>query len=353
MGFCAIVKDELIYSFTINDQSWQHLKENYKELGMSMPCCKTAAIPKKNKLGTQYFAHHPSSSCGFSSGESREHQLCKYLILKYLHDHGWTVLPEHRGQTPDGEVWIADIYAEKNNAKLVVEIQWSPQTIEETQRRQEKYIKSGIRAVWFMRTTYKNQSDVLDYQSYEQPVFSITLNRETRQILTSGAFHDYDAHRLAEVEFIKFFDALMTGAIQYSHKPNAYRLIQLAMNTIQCWKCHRPTNAIMYVNYYMTHGDIIKKIGRVDKKRIPLTHLAIINQVQYMQQYQYGALKERWSKTVGEHYLSNGCYHCDALMGDHFLSREYDPSLIIQSEYLPVQVDPESVTNGDWYYLKN
>lgn len=102
---------------------------------------------RKIKLGTQFFAHYPSRNCRFSSGESREHQMCKYLILKYLHDHGWTIFPEYRGQTPDGETWIADIYVEKKKAKIIIEIQWSPQSIEVTKRRQEKYITSGVRAV--------------------------------------------------------------------------------------------------------------------------------------------------------------------------------------------------------------
>ena len=43
----------------------------------------------------------------------------------------------------------------KKQSKIAIEIQWSPQNIEETKRRQEKYIASGIRTVWFIRTTQK------------------------------------------------------------------------------------------------------------------------------------------------------------------------------------------------------
>jgi hypothetical protein len=32
-----------------------------------------------------------------------------------------------------------------------------------------------------------------------------------------------------------------------------------------------------------------------------------------------GAIRPRWSKTVGAAYISNGCRACDALQGDHFL----------------------------------
>ena len=47
----------------LNDEQWDRLKYKYKNLSMHMPCCQTRAIPKKSKLGTQYFAHHPSSTC--------------------------------------------------------------------------------------------------------------------------------------------------------------------------------------------------------------------------------------------------------------------------------------------------
>ena len=204
MGFLSIIENKEIYSFILNDEQWDRLKNKHKTLNIHMPCCKTPAIPKKSKLGTQYFAHHPSSTCSVHTGESREHQFCKYLILKYLHENGWTVTPEYRGQTPSGETWIADIYAEKNKAKIAIEIQWSPQSIEEPKRRQEKYIASGIRTVWFMRTTPKNKWNVLDYQSYELPVFCIWLNREHHQLITSGAFYNWDESDLVEIEFINF-----------------------------------------------------------------------------------------------------------------------------------------------------
>ena len=37
---------------------------------------------------------------------------------------------------------------------------------------------------------------------------------------------------------------------------------------------------------------------------------------------QVGEIKERASRTAGETYLSNGCFHCDALLGNFFLFHE-------------------------------
>ena len=350
MGFLSIIENKEIYSFILNDEQWDRLKNKHKTLNIHMPCCKTPAIPKKSKLGTQYFAHHPSSTCSVHTGESREHQFCKYLILKYLHENGWTVTPEYRGQTPSGETWIADIYAEKDKAKIAIEIQWSPQSIEETKRRQEKYIASGIRTVWFMRTTPKNKWNVLDYQSYELPVFCIWLNREHHQLITSGAFYNWDESDLVEIEFINFFKALMSGNVQYSLKPNAARSLQFAMNTIQCWKCKKPTNTIMEVNYFIPHANGFTKIYRLDIEDLSHEHIDILNHPKLITSYQYGPIKKRFSKTRGEAYLSNGCIHCDALQGAFFARHEYDPQNMKYSHFIEVKIDPDSKIDGLWFY---
>ncbi|GAC1372851.1 MAG: hypothetical protein NVS3B3_07280 [Aquirhabdus sp.] len=351
MGFLSIIENEEIYSFKLNDEEWATLKDTYKSRSMFMPCCKTPAIPKKNKFGTQFFVHHPSSSCGFSSGESREHQLCKYLILKNLSENGWAVIPEYRGLTPNGEVWIADIYAEKNKAKIAIEIQWSYQSFEETKRRQEKYIASGIRAVWFMRTTLKNKWDVLEYQSYELPVFSISFDKESHHLIASGAFRDCDSYDLVEIEFIQFFQNLMNGRIQHSLKPNAQYCLQLGLNHVSCWKCKRLTNTIMELYYFIHHKTELIKIAQLSIEQLSTAHREILNNKQLRQRYEYGSIIKRYSKTRKEAYYSNGCFHCNALQGAFFSYLEKDSTNIQLSEFIEVKLDKETNIDELWYYL--
>ncbi|WP_335951606.1 competence protein CoiA [Acinetobacter beijerinckii] len=351
MGFISIIEEKEIYSFMLDDEQWSRLKEKYKNLNMYMPCCDTKAIPKKNKLGTQFFAHHPSNTCEFSSGESREHQLCKYLILKHLHENGWKVFPEYRGQTPDGEIWIADIYAEKEQSKIVIEIQWSYQSIEETERRQEKYKASGIRAIWFMRTTLKNKWDVLDYQSYELPIFSISLDKESHQLIASGAFKNCDSFDLVEKEFIQFFQHLMSGGIQHSLKPNAQRFLRLGLNQVRCWKCNQITNTIMEINYFIHYKSDLTKIAELTIEHLSSSHSEILNNPKLMQKYTYGFIIKRFSKTRGTAYLSNGCFHCDALQGAFFAHHEKTPNKMKYSEYIEVRLDKDSKVDDLWYYL--
>ena len=49
---------------------------------------------------------------------------------------GWDVVTEKHGETPDGERWIADVFCTKGTVKIVFQVQWPPQSVEEFKRRQ-------------------------------------------------------------------------------------------------------------------------------------------------------------------------------------------------------------------------
>lgn len=163
-----------------------------------------------------------------------------------------------------------------------------------TKRRQEKYITSGVRAVWFIRTTQKNKWDVVDYQNYEHPVFSIWLDKENHHLTASGAFSNCDSGDLFEV--IQFFESLMNAAIQYSLKPHSSRFMQLAMNTVQYWKCRQPKNIIMDINYFIHYQDKLTKIGRLGVEQLSFQHREILNNPELLQKYTYGYIIQRFSK---------------------------------------------------------
>lgn len=141
---------QICYSFTYSPTEWEALKASRKERDMRMPCCGRGAIPKTSALGTQFFAHARRGECE-SGQETREHLLAKYLVARGAHAAGWAVDVEHCGETPDGEAWVADVFATKGRVKVALEVQWSPQSEQEARRRQERYRKSGVRGAWFLR----------------------------------------------------------------------------------------------------------------------------------------------------------------------------------------------------------
>ncbi|MBE8232242.1 MAG: hypothetical protein HAW67_00805 [Endozoicomonadaceae bacterium] len=160
MPLRAVISEKTIHAFELAHEEWMHIKSTHKHINLLMPCCSRKAIPKTSRLGTQYFAHAKKGNC-ISAPETKEHIYLKSLVANAAKRSGWDVITEYSGVTPDGEKWIADVFCFKGNAKIVFEIQWSHQGIEEYQRRAKKYAESGIRSAWLFRL--QANKDYFDY----------------------------------------------------------------------------------------------------------------------------------------------------------------------------------------------
>lgn len=128
-----------IFAFDLSAEEWKALmSRNRGSHFLKMPCCAADVTLRRSRRGTQHFVHKVIGNCT-SAPETEDHLRLKQIAVEVARRYGWTVGTEIRGSTPDGEEWIADVLARKNNAKVAIEIQWSPQTPEETLRRQERY----------------------------------------------------------------------------------------------------------------------------------------------------------------------------------------------------------------------
>jgi hypothetical protein len=83
-----------------------------------------------------------------------------------------------------------------------------------------------------------------------------------------------------------------------------------------CWKCGGSTVALVAVSPPGARDD-----DELFQTSEPAA-LAFAAAYLPVGAWQVGEIKERASRTAGETYLSNGCVHCDALLGNFFLFHE-------------------------------
>lgn len=307
MPLKAILDAQEIHSFTFNENDWEQLKQSYKSQHLTMPCCGYGAIPKTSKLDNYHFSHKPKSDCQYAR-ESPDHLYLKYQVAKLAHEAGWDVTTEYAERTPDGKLWIADIYCVKNKAKMIFEIQLSQQSKDIFKERQSNYIASGINRVMWL---YKLRKGKHYYRhdigcSNDLAIFGL-LQDDT------GAYY-LPQFSVSVTDFIR---GVFNKKLMWFPKNTTQLKAEVIPHQEKCYKCEKQTNIVLGLDIF-TSDDIpldFLLFSDDDCKHLIATHIS--NDI--LRSHGIAELKPRYSKTVKQFYYSNGCIHCDALQGDHYL----------------------------------
>jgi hypothetical protein len=136
-----------ILSFALpNGLTWDGVRDASHAGRVTMSCCGVPAIPKTmHGHGTRFFAHKVRGDCDWS-GESEEHERLKVAAALAAMAAGWSAETEVSGPN-----WRADVLAEKGGKRIVIEIQWSPQTLPQTLKRTDRYLDAGVEVIWLFR----------------------------------------------------------------------------------------------------------------------------------------------------------------------------------------------------------
>lgn len=118
-------------------------KAEKKELH-TCPGCAHSVILKRGKIKIAHFSHAPDSQCAYGAGESELHMNTKLSIYNYLLNHG--------AKNVEMEKFLGDnrpdVYFEKDDNKIAIEVQISNLTFEEIQRRTLLYLEKNIHVLW-------------------------------------------------------------------------------------------------------------------------------------------------------------------------------------------------------------
>lgn len=355
MAFACKKNDEQIYSFVYSLKDWIALKED-KISSFNMACCGNQAILKTSKLGTQFFAHKvkPKSRDCSTGGETTEHIHIKYLVSKRLFECGWSVNVEKRGETPSGEKWIADIYAEKNNIKLAIEVQWSHQSFVEIKRRQQVYKDSGVRGAWLLRSgSVKHKNAIVGdfmHSTKHVPVFSIYKNKRK----SNNCYEVYNVNKInveqgltfkplipIQLELSDFVEKLVSSKIKFHLKSSPTSQLSLDIMKMDCSACNKVTETVVNVRSKNTVYGIEHSSNNYNAPvdRCSENTIDFIN-ANFSQMYGFAPLRSRYIKNEGGSYIANSCTHCDALMersylkswGGYYLTTLFETNKVIMNK---------------------
>ena len=161
MPLKAKIDGEIVFGPEIPLKKWEALKQLQRKEGfsVSMICCNSRGHLRTSKNGLQFFYHKiKPESCSWAP-ESVKHEEMKYAIYEVCKAGGWDVKTEHSSpdNSPDNK-WRADIFATKNNRKIVFEVQFSKISQSILKERELKFVKAGVESYWLLKDFFGNNT---------------------------------------------------------------------------------------------------------------------------------------------------------------------------------------------------
>jgi hypothetical protein len=346
MPLRAFINGQEKISIYFSDEEWSSLKTNLKSenIKIELPCCKQNGFLRISSKGLKHFIHAKgNNSCDWKP-ETPEHLKAKVEVVNACIKNGWHAIPEHSEND-----WRADVLAVKNDARIAFEIQWSAQTSETTQFRQDRYKESKVRGCWFFRTIPKEYRKWEDnYHAIKEiPFFKINKSDNGDMVVR------FNNSNLPIGDFVS---SLLNKQIKFcdGYRAETNQEIEIVFFDTSCWKCHEIQqlytvdnriksccNTEIYLAGGMWDCDDLDKHPNVVK--------AVLEIIKTNPEFKIGSVKKRFSKTVQESYLSFGCYSCDAIFGDFPLRTEKMDALNYnRKQTFKVEVDLGTITEeGD------
>lgn len=244
-----------------------------------------------------------------SQPEASKHDIIKAEIFAACNDLGFHATQEHKGKG-----WRADVYAVKDSKRVAFEIQLSPQSLKKTLERQEKYIRDEVIGCWLFERPLSKLSD----ERPDLPLFYVAQQEDNTFSVSLSGRKDLSLHNFLEqflcgnIKFCEFARTLPT------------QRVKLVFYEMPCWKC-KAMNHIYYVDttfYSACHAVIHpdETLWNSDKNEYHPEIIALAREFIKTEgnHLKLGEIKNRYSKSVEDSYVSFGCYKCDSIFGDWF-----------------------------------
>ena len=354
MPLKAILDGKQIIGELMDFQEWKELKKAVKEkaVSLTLPCCHEECTPCDSNHGLRFFRHKKETNCNVGKGETLEHMLLKACILRGCRYAHYEVEAEKEG---DG--WRADVFATNGKSKVAFEVQWSPQTYEETVERQKKYEDSHVRGVWLFRKMPDQTVSSTD----------VKLKRYIPMFQVDWETVEWDKSKRPKIlgfDVETFAQELLLGHLVPRNRIRLepVQVIRLDIAETNCHRCHR--------NYHIFHVDESPRVdvhgkkhyygwddlfpNGVDYSPVVVDALNAYKRTARGSKYKIGEIKPRYSHTEKKSYMSQGCPYCDALNGRFYLEMEWHHLKVVGHLHLAIPIPEGSTIKGKhWCHSEN
>lgn len=200
-------------------QTLENLRErNRREKLFSAKCCGAPVQIRTAEGRIAHFFHlSKPTSCEGERKETPEHLRLKHEVAFAIINTGWDHQPEAQEHDEYGKVlWRADVLASKWNRKrrVAFEIQLSNADWNEMLARQSRYLESGVRGLWFVRTRKGFPA------RKELPVFVVDSGDDGDWVQLSRRFDTEDVwehtHGADQVSLRDFVYSALTGELKWA-----------------------------------------------------------------------------------------------------------------------------------------
>ncbi len=218
----------------LTDSDWTTLQAAVQSGAeqLTLTCCGGGAYLRTSPRGLRHFAHLPNATvCATAKRETIEHLRAKAEIAWACQAHGYAVTLEY----PYGD-WRADVYAEKDGDRRAFEVQWSAQTLAETERRHVRYQRDGVRDCWFFRTLPP------DYQPKGTlPAFALSVDANERTGIQLSRQLGADLRTTEIYALGTFVGDLLTNRVRWCDHAHAHTMpdCEIVVFYTHCYRCKK------------------------------------------------------------------------------------------------------------------
>ncbi|MEP6584475.1 MAG: hypothetical protein ABJA90_09410 [Ginsengibacter sp.] len=241
----------------------------------------------------------------------RKHDRIQKQILSACQNVGIEAKQEFRGNG-----WRADVFVPNESMPIAFEIQLSPQSLKKTLERQSKYIRDKILGCWLFEKPIPKLID----ERPDLPVFYVEDDVKGNLIVNLGTRRKIDLQDFLE-NFIASNIRFMTLA-----KTNQIQTPKLVFYEMTCWKC-KELNHLYYVatpfnsscNAQIKPDEALWESNSVEYNPEIIALAKDFIESRPDLNFKLGEIKERFSNTIGNSYMSFGCHKCDSIFGDFYV----------------------------------